>query len=39
MMASIDDELEALVALRDADLGNEWRKVYKAAPPPPARLR
>lgn len=33
MMARIDDELTALVALPDADLGAEWRKVYRSEPP------
>ena len=32
-MARIDDELAALVALPDAALSEEWRKVYKSAPP------
>jgi hypothetical protein len=38
-MARIDDELAALVALPDADLGREWRKVYRSeAPRLPAGL-
>jgi len=40
-MARIDDELAALIALPDADLGNEWREVYRSEPPrlPPPLLR
>jgi hypothetical protein len=40
-MARINDELAALVALPDADLGSEWRKVYRSEPPrlPPSLLR
>jgi hypothetical protein len=40
-MARIDDELAALAALADADLGGEWRKVYRTEPPrlPPSLLR
>lgn len=33
MMARIDDELAALITLPDAVLGEEWRKVYRSAPP------
>jgi hypothetical protein len=32
-MARIDDELAALIALPDAELREEWRKVYKSPPP------
>lgn len=32
-MARIDDALVALIALPDAALREEWRKVYKSAPP------
>ena len=32
-MARIDDELAALVALPDAALGDEWRRVYRSEPP------
>jgi hypothetical protein len=32
-VARIDDELAALIALPDAALGEEWRKVYRSAPP------
>ena len=32
-MARIDDELAALIALPDTALGEEWRKVYRSAPP------
>jgi hypothetical protein len=32
-MARIDDELAALIDLPDAALGEEWRKVYRSAPP------
>jgi Protein of unknown function (DUF2924) len=32
-VARIDDELDALIALPDAALGEEWRKVYKTQPP------
>lgn len=40
-MARIDDELAALVALRDADLRDEWRNVYRSVAPrlPPDLLR
>jgi hypothetical protein len=40
-MARIDDELAALVALPDADLGREWRRVYRSEAPrlPPSLLR
>jgi hypothetical protein len=32
-VARIDDELAVLVALPDVALGDEWRKVYRSAPP------
>jgi hypothetical protein len=32
-MARIDEELAALMALPDVALGEEWRKVYRSAPP------
>lgn len=32
-MARIDDELAALIALPDGSLREEWRKVYRSAPP------
>ncbi|MEG3155706.1 DUF2924 domain-containing protein [Sphingomonas sp. RB1R13] len=40
-MARIDDELEALVAMPDAALREEWRKVYRTQAPrlPPDLLR
>ena len=40
-MARIDDELAALVALSDADLREEWRRVYRSGAPrlPPDLLR
>jgi hypothetical protein len=40
-MARIEEELAALMALPDADLGGEWRKVYRTEPPrlPPSLLR
>ena len=40
-MVRIDDELAALVALSDADLREEWRRVYRTGAPrlPPDLLR
>ena len=32
-MARIDDELAALAAMPEAELGDEWRRVYRAEPP------
>jgi hypothetical protein len=32
MMARIDDQIAALMALPDAALSEEWRKVYKSLP-------
>ena len=32
-MARIDDELASLIALPDAALGGEWRRIYGTEPP------